>query len=51
MIIQVRQDSGLDDEGGRRAREKWICISLGYILELELIGLSDVWNVAGEEIS
>lgn len=51
MIIQVRQDGGLDDEGGRRAREKWMCISLGYIVEVELMGLSDVWNVTGEEIS
>lgn len=28
MIIQVREGSGLDDEGGRGVREKWMSLGI-----------------------
>lgn len=41
MIMHVREDGSLEDEGGRGSREKRM--SLRYILEVELMGLAVVW--------
>lgn len=46
----------MDDEGGRGAREVGMYsyisgISLGSILEVELMGPADGWNVADKEVS
>lgn len=46
----------MDDEGGRGVREVGMYsyisgMSLGSILEVELMGPADVWNVADKEVS
>lgn len=46
----------MDDEGGRGARGVGMCscisgMSLGSVLEVELMGPADVWNVADKEVS